>query len=57
MIPEEPNVFLNKYANHITDDNIIDRRKVEKELLEIPGIWQKRVKQIMIVVERYLEVG
>lgn len=57
MIPEEPNFFLNKYANHITDDNIIDRRKMEKELLEIPGIWQKRVKQIMIVVERYLEVG
>ena len=35
MIPEEPNFFLNKYANHITDDNIIDRRKMEKELLEM----------------------
>ena len=53
---EELSDFLIRYANNLTEDNTIDLRDMEKELLGIPGIGQKRVEQIMTVVERYLGV-
>ena len=56
MSREELSDFLIGYANNLTEDNTIDLRDMEKELLGIPGIGQKRVEQIMTVVERYLGV-
>ena len=56
MSREELSDFLIRYANNLTEDNTIDLRDMEKELLGIPGIGQKRVEQIMTVVERYLGV-
>ena len=57
MSREELSDFLIRYANNLTEDNTIDLRDMEKELLGIPGIGQKRVEQIMTVIERYLGVG
>lgn len=57
MSREELNDFLIRFANNFIEDNTIDLRDMEKELLGIPGIGQKRVEQIMTVVERYLGVG
>ena len=57
MSREELNDFLIRYANNLTQDSTVDLREIEKEMLQIPGIGQKRVEQIMTVIERYLGVG
>ena len=57
MSREELNDFLIRYANNLNKDSTIDLREIEKEMLQILGIGQKRVEQIMTVVERYLGVG
>ena len=56
MSREELNDFLIRYANNLTQDSTVDLREMEKELLSIPGIGQKRVEQIMAVIENYLGV-
>ena len=56
MSREELNDFLIRYANNLTKDNTVDLREMEKELLQIPGIGQKRVEKIMTVIENYLGV-
>ena len=56
MSQEELNDFLIRYANNLTQDSTVDLREMEKELLSIPGIGQKRVEQIMAVIENYLGV-
>ena len=56
MSREELNDFLIRYANNLTKDSTVDFREMEKELLSIPGIGQKRVEQIMAVIENYLGV-
>ena len=56
MSREELNDFLIRYANNLTQDSTVDLREIEKEMLQIPGIGQKRFEQIMTVVERYLGV-
>ena len=57
MSREELNDFLFRYGNNLTKDSTIDLRQIEKEMLQIPGIGQKRVAQIMTVIENYLGVG
>ena len=56
MSREELNDFLIRYANNLTQDSTVDLREMEKEMLSIPGIGQKRVEQIMAVIENYLGV-
>ena len=56
MSREELNDSLIGYANNLTQDSTVDLREMEKELLSIPGIGQKRVEQIMAVIENYLGV-
>ena len=57
MSREELNDFLIRFGNNLTKDSTVDLREIEKEMLQIPGIGQKRVEQIMTVIERYLGVG
>ena len=54
MSREELNDFLIRYANNLTKDNTVDLREMESEIRLIKGIGEKRVEQIMTVVERYL---
>ena len=56
MSREELNDFLIRYGNNLTKGSTVDLREIEKEMLQIPGIGQKRFEQIMTVVERYLGV-
>ena len=54
MSREELNDFLIRYANNLTQDSTVDLREMESEIRQIKGIGDKRVEQIMTVVERYL---
>ena len=54
MNREELNDFLIQYANNMTKNIIVDLREMEFEIRQIKGIGDKRVEQIMMVVERYL---
>ena len=54
MNREELNDFLIQYANNMTKNIIVDLREMEFEIRQIKGIGDKRVEQIMTVVERYL---
>ena len=56
MNREELNDFLIQYANNMTKNIIVDLREMEFEIRQIKGIGDKRVEQIMMVVERYLGV-
>ena len=56
MSREELNDFLIRYGNNLTKDNTVDLREMESEIRQIKGIGDKRVEQIMTVVERYLGV-
>lgn len=56
MSREELNDFFLRYGNNLIKDSTVDLREIENELLQIPGIGQKRVEQIMTVIERYLGV-
>ena len=57
MSREELNDFLIRYANNLTQDSTVDLREMESEIRQIKGIGDKRVEQIMTVIERYLGVG
>ena len=54
MSREELNDFLIRYANNLTKDNTVDLREMESEIRLIKGIGEKRVEQIMTVIENYL---
>lgn len=56
MSREELNDFLIRYANNLTKGSTVDLRELESEIRQIKGIGDKRVEQIMTVVEGYLGV-
>jgi hypothetical protein len=47
-----------RYAEGLLKDNdrVLDLREVEKDLRQIKGIGEKRLKDIMAVIEKYLGV-
>ena len=56
MSREELNDFFIRYAKNITTGSTVDLREMEAEICQIKRIGDKRVEQIMTVVERYLGV-
>lgn len=58
MSREEMQVFLMRYANGLleNDGKSIDLREVEKDLRQIKGIGDKRIEEIMTVIEKHLGV-
>lgn len=58
MSREELQVFLMRYANGLleNDGKSIDLREVEKDLRQIKGIGDKRVEEIIAVIEKHLGV-
>lgn len=58
MSREELQAFLMRYTNGLleNDGKSIDLREVEKDLRRIKGIGDKRVEEIMAVVEKHLGV-
>ena len=55
---EEMQAFLMRYANGLleNDGKSIDLREVEKDLRQIKGIGDKRIEEIMAVIEKHLGV-
>jgi 3-methyladenine DNA glycosylase/8-oxoguanine DNA glycosylase len=58
MSREELQAFLMRYANGLleSDGKSIDLREVEKDLRQIKGIGDKRIEEIMAVIEKHLGV-
>jgi hypothetical protein len=58
MSREELQAFLMRYANGLleNDGKSIDLREVEKDLRQIKGIGDKRIEEIMAVIEKHLGV-
>jgi len=58
MSREELQAFLMRYANGLLekDGKTIDLREVEKDLRQIRGIGDKRIEEIMAVIEKHLGV-
>lgn len=58
MSREELQAFLMRYADGLLENNgkTIDLREVEKDLRQIKGIGDKRVEEIMLVIEKHLGV-
>ena len=58
MSREELQDFLMRYANGLleNDGKSIDLREVEKDLRQIKGIGDKRIEEIMAVIEKHLGV-
>jgi 3-methyladenine DNA glycosylase/8-oxoguanine DNA glycosylase len=56
MSREELQAFLMRYANGLleSDGKSIDLREVEKDLRQIKGIGDKRIEEIMAVIEKHL---
>lgn len=58
MSREELQCFLQRYAAElmVNDNKIVDRREIEKDLRQIKGIGDKRIEEIMTVIEKHLDV-
>lgn len=58
MSREELQAFLMRYADGLLENNgkTIDLREVEKDLRQIKGIGEKRLEEIMLVIEKHLGV-
>ena len=58
MNREELQAFLVRYADGLleNDGKTIDLREIEKELRQIKGIGDKRIEEIMAVIEKHLNV-
>ncbi len=58
MSREELQAFLMRYANELpeNDGKSIDLREIEKDLRQIMGIGNKRIEEIMAVIEKHLDI-
>ncbi|WP_303803712.1 hypothetical protein [Ruminococcus flavefaciens] len=59
MSREEMHNFLMRYADGLLadeDNKTIDLPAIENELRHIKGIGEKRLEEIMIVIEKYLNI-
>lgn len=58
MSREDLQAFLVRYADGLleNDGKTIDLREVEKDLRQIKGIGDKRIEEIMAVIEKHLGV-
>lgn len=57
MSHEELQSFLIRYAENLTKDSpVIDLRELEAELKTVKGIGEKRLEEIMVIIEKHLGV-
>lgn len=57
MSREELNAFLLRYADGLTkNEHVIDLRELENDLKTIKGIGEKRLEEIMAIIEKHLGV-
>lgn len=56
MSREELQAFLIRYANNISADHSIDLRVLENDLKAVKGIGEKRLEDIMVIIEKHLGV-
>ena len=56
MSCEELQAFLVRYANNISGNRSIDLREVEADLKTVKGIGEKRLEEIMVIIEKHLGV-
>lgn len=57
MSREELQSFLIRYAENLTKDSpVIDLRELEAELKTVKGIGEKRLEEIMVIIEKHLGV-
>ncbi len=56
MSREELQAFLVRYANNISENRSIDLREVEADLKTVKGIGEKRLQEIMAIIEKHLGV-
>ena len=58
MSHEELQAFLMRYAEGLLEDKdkTIDLREVENDLRQIKGIGEKRLEEVMAVIEKHLGV-
>lgn len=57
MSNQELQGFLMRYAENLTEDSpFIDLRKWEQDIKSIKGIGEKRAEEVMVVIEKHLEV-
>ncbi len=54
MSREELQAFLVRYANNISGNRSIDLREVEADLKAVKGIGEKRLEEIMVIIEKHL---
>ena len=54
MNREELQAFLVRYANNISGNRSIDLREVEADLKTVKGIGEKRLEEIMVIIEKHL---
>lgn len=57
MRREELQGFLLRYANNLTKDTLtVDLRELEAELKTVKGIGEKRLEEIIVIIEKHLGV-
>lgn len=56
MNREELQAFLVRYANNISGNRSIDLREVGADLKTVKGIGEKRLEEIMVIIEKHLGV-
>ena len=54
---QELQAFLMRYADNLTKDTpTVDLRELEAELKTVKGIGEKRLEEIMVIIEKHLGV-
>lgn len=57
MSREELQGFLMRYAENLTKDSpVINLQKLEQDIKSIKGIGEKRLEEIMVIIEKHLGV-
>lgn len=57
MSREELQGFLMRYAENLTKDSpVIDLQKLEQDIKSIKVIGEKRLEEIMVIIEKHLGV-
>lgn len=56
MSREDLQAFLVRYANNISENRSIDLREAEADLKTVKGIGEKRLEEIMAIIEKHLDV-
>lgn len=57
VLRQELQAFLMQYADNLTKDTpTVDLRELEAELRTVKGIGEKRIEELMVIIEKHLGV-